>query len=426
MNLKPVYIVDAFRTPFLKARSVPGPFSASDLAVFAGKALLLRQPFSAEKIEEVIVGCVMPSEEEANIARIIALRLGCGETTPAWTVQRNCASGLQSIDAAVKEIQQDRYDLVLVGGTEAMSRAPLVLKLAMAAWLGKMYAKSSFGEKLKLLVSLRPSFFIPTMTLLRGLRDPICALSMGQTAEILAGRFGITREEMDAFALQSHERLAAAQDGGYLSEIVAIYDHEGHFYDHDTGLYRDSSMTKLSALRPYFDKPFGLVTPGNSSQVTDGAVMMLLASERAVERHQLSVLGKIVDIEWAALSPEIMGLGPVMAATPLLARHEYGFSDIDYWEINEAFAAQVLACLKAWESDAFCQEHLHLQSAMGILDQERLNVDGGAIAMGHPVGASGTRIVMRLLNVLKRHHAKRGIAAICIGGGQGGAILLEV
>jgi acetyl-CoA C-acetyltransferase len=423
---KPIYIVDGARTPFLKARGKPGPFSASDLAVLAGRDLLSRQSFSPEEIGEVIVGSVMPSEDEANIGRLIGLRLGCGEHVPGWTVQRNCGSGMQAIDSAIKDIILGRHDLVLVGGTEAMSRAPLILKPEMAAWLADLNASKNIATKLSTFTQLRPSYLSPIIALIRGLRDPLYGLNMGQTAEILAHRFNISREEMDAFAVQSHHRLAKAQDEKQLSEVVTVYDSTGHFYDDDNGVRRDSSVEKLAKLKPFFDKRFGKVTAANSSQITDGAAMLLLASEDAVKRYNLPTMGRIVDVQWAALSPEVMGLGPVMAATPLLQRNKLSLSDVDYWEINEAFSAQVLACVKAWESDAFCREHLGLDAAFGSLDQERLNVDGGAVALGHPVGASGARIVLHLLHVLKHKNTKRGVAAICIGGGQGGAMLLEL
>ncbi len=422
---KAVYIVDGLRTPYLKAREQPGPFSAADLAVAAGRDLLLRQPFAPEAIGETILGCVMPRENEANIARIVSLRLGCGAKTPAYTVQRNCASGMQALDSAMKDISLGRYDLVLAGGTEAMSHAPILWNSQMTGWLGRVRAAKSWQQKISAINQFRPGFLRPIVALLCGLTDPLVGLSMGQTAEILAHQFHISREEMDEFALRSHQRLAAAQDAKYLSEIVPLYDGAGHCYDQDTGLRRDTTLEKLAKLPPFFDKSFGSVTAGNSSQVTDGAAMLILASEKAVKQHQLPILGRIVDVEWAALPPEIMGLGPILAATPLLLRHNLGLADIDYWEINEAFAAQVLSCIAAWESDTYCREHLGLTKAFGALDQGRLNIDGGAVALGHPVGASGARIVLHLLQILKRNQAHRGVAAICIGGGQGGAMLVE-
>lgn len=424
-NLPPVYVVDGARTPFLKARGVRGPFSASDLAVSAAQAVLARQPFLPTELDEVIVGCMMPSEDEANIGRIVALRLGCGNKMPAFTVQRNCGTGMQALDSAMEDIQLGRAHLVLAGGTEAMSRAPLILNPPMSDWFSELYSAKTFTQKLSILVKLRARFLKPIVSIIHGLRDPLVGLNMGQTAEILAYQFGITRQEMDEFAFGSNVRSARALDEKLLNEIVTSYDHKGKFYNFDDGLRRDTSLEKLGKLKPIFDPKFGSVTAGNSSQVTDGAAMLILASEEAVQKYRLKVLGKIVDTEWAALAPEVMGLGPAMATAPLLKRNQLQLSDIDYWEINEAFAAQVLACLRALNDEAFCKEHFGMRKAFGQIDQTKLNVDGGAIACGHPVGASGARIVLHLLHVLKRNNAKRGVAALCIGGGQGGAMILE-
>lgn len=420
-----VYVIDGLRTPFLKARGKPGPLSASDLAVNAGRELLSRQPFAPTDLGEVVLGCMMPSPDEANIGRVVALRLGCGKSMPAWTVQRNCASGMQAIDSAIKDIVTGRHDLVLAGGTEAMSRAPLLFNNKMVNWISGLWGAKTPFAKLKQMTHFRLGFLAPVIALLRGLTDPMINLSMGQTAENVAYRFKITREQMDAFALESHQRAAYAQDNHYFSDVTPAFSFTGEFAVADDGVRRDTTMDKLSSLKPMFDKKFGMVTAGNSSQVTDGAALLLLASKEAVKKYNLPVLARIVDTEWAGLDPAEMGLGPVYASTLLMRRYNLRMDDIDFWEINEAFAAQVLGCVAAWEDEKYCREFLGLESAMGKLDRNRLNVDGGAIALGHPVGASGARIVLRLVDVLKRQNAKRGVATICIGGGQGGAMLIE-
>jgi acetyl-CoA C-acetyltransferase len=421
-----VYIVDGMRTPWLKARAEPGKFSASDLAVQAGRYLLARQAFIPEQLDEVVTGCVMSSPDETNISRVIALRLGCGKAVPAYTVQRNCASGLQALDSAALDIACGRYDLVLSGGTEAMSQAPLLFKREMTAFLARWSSAKSVAARLHALSQFRLSYLAPIIALLRGLTDPIVGLSMGQTAEIIAYRFGITRQQMDEWSLQSHQRLATAQDAGFFKdEINAIYDEDNHYYSYDNGLRRDSSLEKLSTLKPFFDKPFGLVTAGNSSQVTDGAAFLILASEKAVQQYRLPRLARIVDVAWAGVDPSEMGLGPVHAVAHLLKKQQLSFNNIDFWEINEAFAGQVLACLAAWKDNDYCKTELGLSQALGELDPSIINIDGGAIAMGHPVGASGARIVLHLAHILKRKQARLGIATLCIGGGQGGALLLE-
>jgi acetyl-CoA C-acetyltransferase len=423
---QPIYIVDGARTPFLKSRNRPGPFAASDLATHAGRALLLRMPFEPPQLDEVILGCAAPSPDEVNIGRVAALRIGCGDAVPGWTVMRNCASGMQSIDSGIAQILCGRSDLVLAGGTDALSRAPLLLSDVMVAWLSKWYAAKSFGTRAALLAKLRPGFFAPVIGLMKGLTDPICGLLMGQTAENVAHRFGITRHAMDEYSARSHARLLAAQAAGRLArEVAPIYDAAGNAYIADDGVRADSTVENLAKLKPFFDRKFGNVTAGNSSQITDGAAFVVLASERAVAQHKLVPRGRIVDVQWAALDPAIMGLGPVHAATPILTRHGLGLNDLDAWEINEAFAAQVLGCLAAWRDDAYCRDVLGLPGALGALDEAKLNVDGGAIALGHPVGASGARIVLHLLEALKRTGGKRGMASICIGGGLGGAMLVE-
>jgi len=423
--LRPVYLVDGARTPFLKARTGPGPFRPSDLAVHAGQALLARQPFEPEAFDEVVLGCIMPGPEEANIARVVALRLGCGERVPAWTVQRNCASGMQAIDSAAAGIAAGRSDLVLAGGAEAMSHAPVLWSPAMTSWLARWAGARSTSARLRLVGTLRPAHLKPVIALLVGLTDPVVGLSMGQTAEVIARRYGITRAEMDAYAVRSHQRLAVAQAEGRLGEVVPLIDSTGQVHAADDGVRPDSSIDQLAKLKPFFDREFGNVTPGNSSQITDGAAWLILASEEALVRHGLTPRARLVDSDWAGLDPRQMGFGPVHASAPLLARNQLALADIEYWEINEAFAAQVLACVRAFNDDDYCRDELGLPGALGALDEARLNVDGGAVAIGHPVGSSGARIVLHLVNVLEARSARRGIAAICIGGGQGGAMLVE-
>lgn len=426
MELKNVYIVDGVRTPFLKAKGGVGPFSASDLAFNAGRALLLRQNFSPDDLDEVILGCVMPDADEANIGRVVSLRLGCGKQTPAWTVQRNCASGMQSIDSAFKDIQTGRASLVMAGGTEAMSRASLLFSHEMVNWLASWYKAKSFGAKLRAIRKFKLSQLKPVIGLLKGLTDPVVGLSMGQTAEILAHKFNISRTEMDQFAIDSHEKLANAIDNNiFKNEIETLYDSLGNFYEYDNGLRRDSTIEKLAKLRPVFDRDFGNVTAGNSAQVTDGSAMLILADEEAVKKHNLKPIAKIIDIKWAGLDPSQMGLGPVHAISEILKANNLKLSDIDLFEINEAFSTQVIGCLKALNDKDYCEQELGLDEPIGELPLNKLNINGGAVSMGHPVGASGARISLHMANILQEKNKKLGIASLCIGGGQGGAVLLE-
>jgi len=314
---------------------------------------------------------------------------------------------MQSIDTAYRYIREGVADLILAGGTEALSHAPLVWPQAGVRWFANLAGAKSIGARIAALLKTRFGYFKPIIGLERGLTDPITELNMGQTAEVVGHLFGITREQSDAYAVESHRRLANAQSQGWLKdEIEVAFSRDGKFYDQDDGVRPDSTPEALAKLKPVFEPPWGQVTAGNSSQITDGASWVIIASEDA-------------------LDPSIMGLGPVLSATALLKRNDLMLQDIDTWELNEAFAAQVLGCLAAWNDDKFCREILDLEGAAGQIDQARLNVDGGAISLGHPVGTSGNRIVLHLVNAMRRLGTRRGIATECIGGGQGGAMLIE-
>jgi acetyl-CoA C-acetyltransferase len=423
---RPVYLVDGARTPFLRAQGRPGPFSAADLAVAAGRGLLARQNFSPEDLDEVIIGCVIPAPDEANIGRVISLRLGCGNSVTAWTVQRNCASGMQALATAAERISAGYSELILAGGTEAMSHAPVLFGNSMVGLLADWQQAKSFRDKLRIFSRLRPGHFKPVIGLLKGLTDPTTGLLMGQTAENLATRFNISREDMDAYSIESHTRLATGIDAGNFEEIIPLFTTDGRAVNSDEGLRREANKESMAKLKPFFDRQYGRVTAANSSQVTDGAALLVLASEEAVERYQLPILGQLIDTSWSGLQPEEMGLGPVYAMDALLRKHAAAAKAIDLWEINEAFAAQVLACLAALEDDEWQQQELGALSVVPTIDPNRLNVDGGAVAIGHPVGASGARIVLHLLQALKRRGGGTGVASLCIGGGQGGAMLIEV
>lgn len=427
MSDRDIFLVDGARTPFLKARGAPGPFTPVDLAVQCGRPLLARTDLPSEAIDLVILGCVNVISDEMNPARVAALRLGLGEDQVAFTVQINCGSGMQSIDTAARYIREGTHDLILAGGAEALSHAPLVLRQEAVEWFAEMSKAKGTVERARKAAGFKPGFAKPVIGLERGLTDPITDLNMGQTAEVLAHRFEIDRSTADAYAVDSHHRLARAQEEGWLEgEVEPAFDRDGNAYDHDNGVRPDSDIESLGKLKPAFEKPYGKITPGNSSQITDGASWVIVASGEAVKKYNLKPMARILDSEWAALDPSVMGLGPVLAATPLARRNGLDVGGIDLWELNEAFAAQVLACLAAWQDDDFCREVLGLDGAFGHIDRDRLNVDGGAIALGHPVGTSGNRIVLHLVNALRRRGKRRGIATECIGGGQSGAMLLEV
>ena len=309
-----VYIIDGARTPFLKARGRPGPFTPVDLAVQCGRPLLLRQPFAPQAFDQVILGCVNVISEEMNPARVAALRLGLGEDMPAFTVQINCGSGMQSIDTAARYIREGSADLILAGGTEALSHSPLLLRQDAVEWLSDLQQARSPAAKLQAASQFQPGMLKPVIGMERGLTDPIAELNMGQTAEVVAHLFGITRQQADEYALQSHQRLAHAQAEGWLeNEVVPAISRDGDLYRADDGVRPGNSLGALAKLDPVFEPPHGQVTAGNSSQITDGASWIILASEQAVKDHGLKPIAKIVDSQWSALDPKIMGLGPVLA-----------------------------------------------------------------------------------------------------------------
>jgi acetyl-CoA C-acetyltransferase len=394
--------------------------------VQCGRPLLLRQPFAPDAFDQVILGCVNVVADEMNPARVAALRLGMGEAMTAFTVQINCGSGMQSIDTAYRYIREGASDLILAGGAESLSHAPLVFSNSAVQWYAQLFGARDLAAKSSAALGFRPAFLKPVIGLERGLTDPITELNMGQTAELVGHLFHITRRQADEYAAESQQRLAAAQQNGHFSgELEPAFAHDGAIFDHDDGVRPDTTADTLAKLKPAFERPWGKVTPGNSSQITDGASWVILASEKAVKEHKLTPKAAIVDSEWSALDPAVMGLGPVYCATAILQRHQLTLDDIELWELNEAFAAQVLGCLAAWEDAEFCRDALGLAGAAGRIPRERLNVDGGAIGIGHPVGASGNRIVLHLVNAMKRLGNRRGIATECIGGGQGGAMLIE-
>jgi acetyl-CoA C-acetyltransferase len=422
---EPIYIVDGVRTPFIKAKGQRGPFSAADLGVIAASQLFLKNPILPTSIDEVVAGCVMPSENEANIARIMGLRLGCGEDVPAFTVARNCGAGMQAVDSAMHAIQSGRSECVLVIGTEAMSRAPLICSPDFTNWMGRLSMSKTTLKKLKTLMEFRFKYLNPTIALLQGLTDPMNNLIMGKTAEEIAFNYQISRTEMDIFSVESHQKAVAAWDQGRYEEVIPLLSAYADVIERDDGIRPDISLMKLANLKSAFEK-YGTITAGNSSQVTDGAGAIILASESFVKRHGLQPLAVLHDISWSGCNPTMMGLGPVRSMSSLLTKYEMTFDQIDTVEINEAFAAQVLGVLKSFDDPVLGQQYCHITDEFGSIAREKLNPCGGAIALGHPIGASGIRIILRAIYNLRQQQGRYGMASLCIGGGQGGAALVEV
>ncbi len=419
---EPLAIVSGIRTPFAKAFGPLMPVPADELAITALNEALSLANLKPEQIDEVVFGNVASPADKSNIARVIALKAGIPQHTIAHTVNRNCSSGMEAIITGWHAINEGRSDVVLVGGTESMSNVPLLWDRRMTRLLLQVASARSMSKRLGAWFGFRPSMLKPVPGLKLGLTDPTCGLNMGQTAEVLANDFGIGREEQDAFAAKSHNKaVAAAEQCFHSGEIVAV-DVKGNNVGKDIGPRAGQSVEKLARLKPIFDPKNGTVTAGNACPITDGAVAMVLMSASLAKEQGLEPLGYVVDYAIAGCDPRRMGLGPVYATSRLLEQTGRLLKNYELVEINEAFAVQVMSCLKAMASDEFCKNELGRDAAMGDVDPETLNVNGGAIALGHPVGATGARLVLTLLRALKEQGKQRGLASLCVGGGQGYAL----
>ena len=422
-----LYIIDGVRTPFCKMGTSLADTDAVELGRTAAGAVLARTGLDPAQIDEVIFGCVGQPADSANVSRVIALRAGVPEQVPAITVHRNCASGFEALTQAAERVAAGRGDIFLVGGTENMSRYPLLYADRAARKYGEL-AKSRFpAQKIRSLLKFRPTDFVPRVSLQLGLSDPVCGCNMGQTAEMLARDWRISREAQDEFALRSHKRAAAAR-AKLAEETWPVYPRakaKPTTVTDDNGVRENQTMEALAKLRPVFEKRGGTVTAGNASQITDGAVALIVMSEEGLRRTGLAPLGRLVDFAYAGCEPQRMGLGPVHAMARVEQRCGLGLKDAELIEINEAFAAQVLACRAAAESAEFGRRHLHRAGPLGEIPAETLNVNGGGIALGHPVGASGARLALTALKELRRRRACRALVSLCVGGGQGGALWLE-
>lgn len=423
-----VVIVDGVRTPFAKAGTKFKDVHAAELGQIALQELIARTNLNAEDIEEVIVGCVGNPSDAVNIGRVVALRAGVPLKTSAHTVHRNCASALESISTGYDKIRAGVVDTVIAGGTENMSQAPLLFSKKFADIFGEFAFAKSFGQKMAALQKLKLKYLAPRISIVEALVDPFVGINMGQTAEILAKEFHISRREQDEFALLSHQKAVQAwKEGRMVEETTPVYlaPKYKEVVEQDVGPRDGQTVEALQKLKPYFDKRTGTITVGNACPLTDGAAMLLLMSRKKAESLGYKPLARIRSYAFAGLEPERMGLGPVYSTPLALKRAGLSLKDMDLVELNEAFAAQVLACQKAFASKSFAQDKLGLSEAVGELDMSKVNVNGGAIALGHPVGATGTRLVLTLMKEMKRRNSQFGLATLCIGGGQGGAMILE-
>lgn len=422
----PLAVVAGVRTPFAKAFGQLSKVSADELGRVAVTAALNRIELKPNQVDEVIFGNVASPADTANISRVISLRSEIPEDRIAHTVHRNCASGMESIVEAWQAIREGRSEVIVAGGTESMSNVPLLWDPRMKDLLLDLGRQKTLFGRLSVMSRFRPAMLKPIPGLQLGLTDPTCGLNMGQTAELLAKDFGVSRDDQDNFALHSHQKAISAWERCfYKGETAPVAVSGGKPFEKDSGPRPNQTLEALARLKPLFEPGTGTVTAGNSCPITDGACALVLMPVDKARAMGYSPLGYIRDYTVAGCEPRRMGLGPVFATHKLIARHGLSLSDFDLFEINEAFAAQVIACQRAFSSDQFAEEHLSRTRAIGEIPTEKLNVNGGAIALGHPVGTTGARLVLTLLRALKEKKLNRGLATLCIGGGQGMAMWVE-
>lgn len=425
--MKAVYLVDGKRTPQVKSGADLKDIAAPFLGHYLIRHLVDKYALPLDQIDEVIVGNTGTPAKYPNVGRVIALEAGLHKKTSGYSVHRNCASGMEALSQAFDKISSGRNHLIFAGGVENMTQMPLMFNKHMTDFFVELMKAKSTAQKMKIFSTFRPHFLAPVIAIEQGLTDPFCGRNMGQTAETIARELGISRLEQDEFANLSHKKTAlATKEGKFREEILPIM--AGHKLDKmiadDIGFRANSTVEGLGKLKPYFERETGTVTVGNACPITDGGSMWLLASEEAVKKYNLEPMARLVDYHFHGLEPERMGLGPVLASHGVLKRTGMKMSQMDLIEINEAFAAQVIGCLKVMK-DKTLSSKWGIDEVIGEVPLEKLNVNGGGIALGHPVGSTGSRLVVTLAHELKRRKQKYGIASLCIGGGQGGAVIIE-
>ncbi|MBY0369989.1 thiolase family protein [bacterium] len=423
-----VAIVSAARTPFAKAGTQLKDCTAVHLGVTAAREALARYGASVDTIDEVVFGNAGTPANAANISRVIALRAGVPENVSAFTVHRNCASAMEAVAQGCTKIGAGLAETMLVGGTESMTNLPLIFNKHMTEFFTQLNQSRTVGAKAGTMATFRPDMLTPVVSVIEGLTDPISGMNMGQTAEVLARDFGITRADQDQFALRSHQRAVDAQKNNRLTDEIIPTMLEPKFtevFAQDSGPREKQSLEQLGKLRPFFDRENGTVTPGNACPITDGAGAMVLMNEARAKAEGREILGTISGYAFTGCDPKRMGMGPIFSTSKLLKELGLSMQDIELVELNEAFAAQVIANQRAWNSKTYAQEKLGRTEALGELPDDKLNVNGGAIALGHPVGTTGVRIIMTALFEMRRRGLHRGLATLCIGGGQGAAFVLE-
>lgn len=427
MTMREVYLASGVRSPHAKSGTTLKDVAAPYLGAYLIRHLMDENQIPLDAVDEVIMGNVGNPAKYPNIGRVMALEAGLHKKTSGYSVHRNCASGMEALSQAFIKVASGRSDVIVAGGVESMSQIPLIYGKEMTDLFAAMMKARTVQDKIKAISSFRPPYLTPIIAIEQGLTDPFCGMNMGQTAELLAREFGITRQMQDEFANLSHQKATKAMnDGRFKDEIIplAVGEKLDKLLFDDVGPRADSTVEGLGKMKPYFEKKSGTVTVGNSCPITDGGSAILVVSAEAVKKYNLTPIARMVDYHFHGLEPERMGMGPLLAMDGVFKRTNLGLKDMDLVEINEAFAAQVLAVRQAMVNKDLAAR-FDLDHTLGEIPDEKLNVNGGAIALGHPVGSTGSRLVVTLMHELKRRGAKYGVASLCIGGGQGGAVVIE-
>ena len=418
-----VGIVGGLRTPFVRSFREYRRTGNQEMMIAAVRELVSKYHLEGQRLGDVAMGAVMTSSIEWNITREVVLGSNLDPSTPGFNVQRACATSLETMNLIALKIASGQIESGIAGGSDTNSDLPIMLHRALAWKLIDLNQAKSFGQRLSTMFSIRPGDFSPAYP---AIVEPRTGLSMGQHTEKMVKEWGVTRTEQDQLALESHHKAAKAYAEGFYSDLV--FSFKG--VSKDPMVRADTTMEKLAALKPAFDKSDkGTMTAGNSTAFTDGAGAVLLASEAFAKSKNLSIQAFVQDVQATAVDYVTKGAGllmaPAAAVAQLLQRNNMRLQDFDFYEIHEAFAGQVLCTLKAWESDAYCRKELGLQGAIGSIDRTKMNVKGGSLALGHPFGGTGARCVSTLAKLLSQKGSGKGLISICTGGGMGVAAILE-
>lgn len=415
------YILGSARIPFAKSQTTYSDISRKDLMLASMSALIEHYQLQGRLIGDTALGAVLNSAADFNLAREVILSTSLHPDSPGYNVQRACGTGLETVWQIALKTGAGAIDLGIAGGVDTNSDLPIEVSTKIQKTLLALNKAKTLGARLKILSQLRLKDLKPKTPLID---EPRTHLSMGAHCELMVKEWQISREEQDRYALGSHQKAAKAYQEGFFNDLVSSY--QG--LEKDNTLRADTTLEKLAKLKPAFDLQYGSLTAGNSSPLTDGSAVVLLGNEEGASQLGLNPLANVIDVQVAGVNfvkGEGLLMAPTKAVAALLTRNKLSFQDIDYFEIHEAFAGQVLCNLKAWESEEYCRTVLGLSGALGTIDPKRMNLVGSSLAVGHPFAATGARIVGTLAKLLAKNGSKRGLISICTAGGMGIAGLLE-